>query len=84
MAPLTSLDWNEVDPSLIGTSSIDTTCTIWNLEVSKAIATTKPVEGKVKTQLIAHERPVHDIAFSKFDNGKDTFATASKHLIKGK
>lgn len=32
-APLTSFDWNEVDPNLIGTSSIDTTCTIWGLEV---------------------------------------------------
>ena len=32
-APLTSFDWNEADPSLIGTSSIDTTCTIWDLNV---------------------------------------------------
>ena len=32
-APLTSFDWNETDPSLIGTSSIDTTCTIWDLNV---------------------------------------------------
>ena len=28
-APLTSFDWNETDPAIIGTSSIDTTCTIW-------------------------------------------------------
>ena len=28
-APLTSFDWNETDPNIIGTSSIDTTCTIW-------------------------------------------------------
>ena len=33
-APLTSFDWNEVDPNLLGTSSIDTTCTIWGLEVT--------------------------------------------------
>lgn len=33
-APLTSFDWNEVDPNILGTSSIDTTCTIWALEVS--------------------------------------------------
>jgi len=26
-APLTSFDWNSTDPSIIGTSSIDTTCT---------------------------------------------------------
>lgn len=34
-APLTSFDWNEVDPNLLGTASIDTTCTIWGLEVSE-------------------------------------------------
>jgi hypothetical protein len=28
-APLTSFDWNDVDPKRLGTSSIDTTCTIW-------------------------------------------------------
>lgn len=36
-APLTSFDWNEVDPNLIGTSSIDTTCTIWGLETGQVI-----------------------------------------------
>lgn len=34
-APLTSFDWNETDPKRLGTSSIDTTCTIWDIEVSK-------------------------------------------------
>lgn len=34
-APLTSFDWNEVDPNLVGTSSIDTTCTIWGLETGQ-------------------------------------------------
>jgi WD repeat-containing protein 68 len=28
-APLTSFDWNEVDPSMVASCSIDTTCTIW-------------------------------------------------------
>ena len=32
-APLTSFDWNETDPNILGASSIDTTCTIWGLEV---------------------------------------------------
>lgn len=32
-APLTSFDWNEVDIKRLGTSSIDTTCTIWDVEV---------------------------------------------------
>jgi WD40 repeat protein len=30
-APLTSFDWNEANPALVGTCSIDTTCTIWDL-----------------------------------------------------
>ncbi len=33
-APLTSFDWNETDPKRLGTSSIDTTCTIWDIEAS--------------------------------------------------
>lgn len=54
-APLTSFDWNEVDPNLIGTSSIDTTCTIWGLETRQAVGRTA-VNGHVKTQLIAHDK----------------------------
>ncbi len=52
-APLTSFDWNELDPTTVGTSSIDTTCTIWNIET-----------GQAKTQLIAHDKEVYDIAFA--------------------
>ena len=32
-APITSMDWNETDPTILATSSIDTTCTVWNVEV---------------------------------------------------
>eukprot|EP01100_Stratorugosa_tubuloviscum_P009618 TRINITY_DN402_c0_g2_i1.p1 TRINITY_DN402_c0_g2~~TRINITY_DN402_c0_g2_i1.p1 ORF type:complete len:331 (-),score=131.87 TRINITY_DN402_c0_g2_i1:80-1072(-) len=60
-SPLTSFDWNETDPAIIGTSSIDTTCTIWNIEKQQAI-----------TQLIAHDKEVFDIAFAR---GTDVFAT---------
>jgi DDB1- and CUL4-associated factor 7 len=60
-APLTSFDWNETDPALVGSSSIDTTCTIWDVEVQTA-----------RTQLIAHDREVFDIAFAR---GKDVFAS---------
>jgi len=52
-APLTSFDWNETDIEIIGTSSIDTTCTIWNIE-----------KGASVIQLIAHDKEVYDIAFS--------------------
>ena len=62
-APLTSFDWNEVDPNLLGTSSIDTTCTIWGLETGQTIGRVSMVSGQVKTQLIAHDKEVYDIAF---------------------
>jgi WD repeat-containing protein 68 len=62
-APLTSFDWNEVDPKRIGTSSIDTTCTIWDIE-----------RGEVDTQLIAHDKEVYDIAWGC---GLGVFATVS-------
>jgi len=34
-APITSFDWNVDDPNLLATSSIDTTCTIWDLNARK-------------------------------------------------
>ncbi|KAL0956129.1 hypothetical protein HGRIS_002295 [Hohenbuehelia grisea] len=50
--PLSNFSWNEKAPSLIVTSSIDTTCTVWNIDTSTAI-----------TQLIAHDREVYDVAW---------------------
>ncbi|KAE8272167.1 hypothetical protein A4X09_0g170 [Tilletia walkeri] len=49
-APLTSFSWNSPSPNLIVTSSIDTTCTIWDLPTRTAL-----------TQLIAHDREVYDV-----------------------
>ena len=51
-APLTNFSWNEKSPNLVVTSSIDTTCTVWNLDTSTAL-----------TQLIAHDREVYDVAW---------------------
>ncbi|VDN00980.1 unnamed protein product [Thelazia callipaeda] len=73
--PLTNFDWNDIEPTLIGTSSIDMSCTIWQLETGQAIAQTKKTSGSVKTQLIAHDKPVHDIKFSRINRGRDNFAT---------
>lgn len=73
-APLTSFDWNEVDPNLVGTSSIDTTCTIWGLETGQPHGRVY-VAGHVKTQLIAHDKEVYDIAFSRAGGGRDMFAS---------
>ena len=50
---------------ILGTSSIDTTCTIWGLETGQVIGRVNMVTGQVKTQLIAHDKEVYDIAFSK-------------------
>ncbi|KAL1352508.1 hypothetical protein HN51_016504 [Arachis hypogaea] len=60
--PLTSFDWNEAEPRRIGTSSIDTTCTIWDIE-----------KEAVDTQLIAHDKEVYDIAWG----GVGVFASVS-------
>lgn len=61
-APLTSLDWNQVSPKLIITSSIDTTCTIWDIPTLTA-----------KTQLIAHDKEVFDVRFCA--GSVDTFVS---------
>lgn len=60
--PLTSFDWNEQEPKRIGTSSIDTTCTIWDID-----------KEVVDTQLIAHDKEVYDIAWG----GAGVFASVS-------
>ena len=52
LAPLTSFGWNSIDPQRIVTSSIDTTCTVWNIITQTAV-----------TQLIAHDREVYDVAW---------------------
>ena len=54
--PLTSFDWSTINYHKLGASSVDTTCTIWNLE-----------KQKIETQLIAHDKAVYDIAFSHVD-----------------
>jgi len=49
---LTSFAWNAISTSLIVTSSIDTTCTVWDINSNSAI-----------TQLIAHDKDVYDVAW---------------------
>ncbi len=55
--PLTSFDWKDVNPNIIGTSSIDKTCTIWD------VPTATPV-----IQFIAHDKEVFDISFAPTKN----------------
>lgn len=52
MPPVTSFDWNKIDPGVVITSSIDTTCTVWDVVASTA-----------RTQLIAHDSEVFDVSF---------------------
>ena len=60
---------------MLGTSSIDTTCTVWGLETGQVLGRVNMVSGHVKTQLIAHDKEVYDIAFSKAGGGRDMFAS---------
>ncbi len=60
--PLTAFDWNRQNDALVGTASLDTTCTIWDLN-----------KETIRTQLIAHDKQVLDIAFSQDEN---TFISA--------
>eukprot|EP00928_Gymnodinium_smaydae_P022523 TRINITY_DN1888_c0_g1_i1.p1 TRINITY_DN1888_c0_g1~~TRINITY_DN1888_c0_g1_i1.p1 ORF type:complete len:357 (-),score=60.32 TRINITY_DN1888_c0_g1_i1:345-1415(-) len=57
LPPITSFDWSVANEHKIGISSVDTTCTIWNIE-----------RQKIETQLIAHDKAVYDIAFTQIDN----------------
>ncbi|KAK4534406.1 hypothetical protein CDCA_CDCA01G0431 [Cyanidium caldarium] len=51
-APLTAMDWNEVDRTALASASIDTTVTVWDVAVQR-----------VRTQLIAHDNAVYDVCF---------------------
>lgn len=59
---MTSFDWNQIDPSIIVTASVDTTCTVWDLNTAQA-----------RTQLIAHDREVFDVTFTA--GSVDVFAS---------
>ncbi|CEP62514.1 uncharacterized protein LALA0_S05e07338g [Lachancea lanzarotensis] len=53
LPPVSSFHWNPTDPNLLISSSIDTTCTVWDLQSS----------NYAKTQLIAHDSEVFDVKF---------------------
>ncbi|MES1913744.1 MAG: hypothetical protein MHM6MM_005906 [Cercozoa sp. M6MM] len=52
-APLTSVHWNRADKDVLGVSSIDGTCTIWDVRTSQ-----------IRAQLIAHDESVYDLSFA--------------------
>ncbi|KAK6199242.1 WD40-repeat-containing domain protein [Scheffersomyces amazonensis] len=65
--PVTSFDWNHTDPNILITSSVDTTCTVWDLhrsiKIEDGITTSATNTATVKTQLIAHDSEVFDVKF---------------------
>eukprot|EP00039_Didymoeca_costata_P005842 m.85137 g.85137 ORF g.85137 m.85137 type:complete len:341 (+) comp12997_c0_seq4:143-1165(+) len=58
--PVTSFDWCEANPKYIVASSVDTTCTVWDLEVGVA---SFEIKYGVNLQLEAHDQEVYDVAF---------------------
>ncbi|KAM9923724.1 hypothetical protein OXX80_011454 [Metschnikowia pulcherrima] len=71
--PVTAFDWNKSDPSLIITSSVDTTCTVWDLSRSHSLG--KNDTAQVRTQLIAHDSEVFDVKF--LHHSTNVFASVS-------
>lgn len=51
-APLTSFDWNKFQTNILCCSSIDTTCTLWDIHQEKLIK-----------QVITHDKEVLDVSF---------------------
>lgn len=87
--PLTSFDWNEIDPSIIVTASVDTTVAVWDIEVGKQIdnSTTSfesctsltsdsGVTCNLNCRLSLHEQEIYDVSFSRAGSGKDLLASA--------
>ena len=50
-------DWNTANDAILGTASVDTACTIWDLN-----------KLTIKTQFVAHDKEVLDIQFGKEEN----------------
>lgn len=50
-------------------------CTIWQLETGQVLGRVSMVTGHVRTQLIAHDKEVYDIAFSRAGGGRDIFSS---------
>ncbi|SGZ58786.1 CIC11C00000000722 [Sungouiella intermedia] len=73
--PVTSFDWNTTDSSILITLSVDTTCTVWDLNRSHSLGRDKENTAQVKTQLIAHDSEVFDVKF--IHQSTNVFASVS-------
>lgn len=76
--PVTSFDWNEVDTGMIVTSSVDTTCAIWDLHTGQQVnaVTTNNVSFSLRSRIVAHNHEVYDVCFSPLGSGRDVFVSA--------
>lgn len=77
-APLTSFDWNRFDPRMIVTSSVDTTCAIWDIETGQlmdlANHNNQRLSARLRSQVLAHNHEVYDVSF--LPNSRDIFVSA--------
>ena len=73
-APITSFDWSPVSPRTIATASLDTTISIW--DISRPSPSTSSSSVPV-TQLIAHDKPIYDVAFTQPLSSSDLFGSVS-------
>ena len=58
------------------TLKLNGTCVIF--QTGQVLGRVNLVSGHVKTQLIAHDKEVYDIAFSRAGGGRDMFASVGE------
>lgn len=74
-SPLTSFDWSHIERNTIVTSSVDTTCAVWDIEAIKLVGSTQTskISYNLRSQILAHNHEVYDVSFS----GRDCFVSAA-------
>lgn len=75
--PVTSFDWNVFDPELIVTSTIDSTCALWNVELQKELSSRHSLcsnSTKITNDSIANEKHIYDVAFTSLASGREIVA----------
>ena len=50
------------------------------IQTGQVLGRVNVVSGHVKTQLIAHDKEVYDIAFSRAGGGRDMFASVGRFI----
>lgn len=74
---MTGFSWCPGNPAKIATSSVDTTITLWDLDVCYSLTLQLLIRQKSckLQQLVAHDKEVYDIAYQPHSDSE--FATAS-------